>query len=51
MSTDVDGVAAGILRIQDTWASVIEIGFAIYFLRSKIGKAAFLVLIPTFRKF
>ncbi|KAK3185575.1 hypothetical protein K4F52_005675, partial [Lecanicillium sp. MT-2017a] len=48
MSTDVDGLSDGIPKLQDTWACFVEIGLAIFFLHTKVGNGAFLVIIPAF---
>ncbi|KAJ5598777.1 hypothetical protein N7537_008861 [Penicillium hordei] len=47
MSTDVDGVASGLQKIHDIWASVIELGLGVYLLQRQVGAACFLVLVPT----
>ena len=47
MSTDVDGVASGLQKIHDIWASVIELGLGVYLLQRQVGTACFLVLVPT----
>lgn len=47
MSTDVDGVASGLQKIHDIWASVVELGLGVYLLQRQVGAACFLVLIPT----
>lgn len=46
MSTDIDGLAGGLQKIHDIWASFIELGLGIYLLQRQIGSACFLVLIP-----
>ena len=47
MSTDVDGVASGLQKIHDIWASIIELGLGVYLLQRQVGAACFLVLVPT----
>ncbi|UNI24992.1 hypothetical protein JDV02_010703 [Purpureocillium takamizusanense] len=46
MSTDIDGIAAGLQKIHDIWASTIEMGLGIYLLQRQVGAACFLILIP-----
>lgn len=46
MSTDVDGIASGLQKIHDIWASFIELGLAVYLLQRQVGAACFLVLVP-----
>ncbi|KAI1844325.1 hypothetical protein JX266_009419 [Neoarthrinium moseri] len=46
MSTDIDGIASGISSIHDIWASVIELGLAVYLLQRQVGAACFLILMP-----
>ncbi|KAK2591110.1 hypothetical protein QQS21_011198 [Conoideocrella luteorostrata] len=46
MSTDIDGVASGLQKIHDIWASLIELGLGIYLLQLQVGAACFLILIP-----
>lgn len=50
MSTDVDGLADGIPKLQDTWACFVEIGVAVYFLSTTIGKGALLIIAPALSK-
>lgn len=47
MSTDIEGVASGLQKIHDIWASVIELGLGVYLLQRQVGTACFLVLVPT----
>ena len=46
MSTDVDGIASGLQKIHDMWASIIELGLGIYLLERYVGAACFLLIIP-----
>lgn len=46
MSTDVDGIASGLQKIHDIWASIIELGLGIYLLERYVGAACFLLIIP-----
>lgn len=46
MSTDVDGIASGLQKIHDMWASILELGLGIYLLQRYVGAACFLLLIP-----
>ena len=45
MSTDIDGIAAGVTSIHDVWASVIELGIGQYLLQRQVGPACVLFLI------
>lgn len=51
MTTDIEGVAAGIPTIHETWINIVELGFGIYFLYQFVGPAAFFMFIPTMGKF
>lgn len=51
MSTDIDGIARGLAVVHDIWASLVELGLGIYILVTVVGKAAFLVVMPTLGKF
>ncbi|KAI0126126.1 putative ABC multidrug transporter [Xylariales sp. AK1849] len=46
MSTDIDGIASGLQSIHDIWASIIELGLAVYLLERQVGAACFLILVP-----
>lgn len=46
MSTDIDGIASALQKVHDIWASVIELGLAVFLLERQIGPACFLILIP-----
>ncbi|KAK0732544.1 putative ABC multidrug transporter [Apiosordaria backusii] len=46
MSTDIDGIAAGLMFLHDIWASVLELGVGVYLLYREIGIPCFLVVIP-----
>ncbi|KAJ6443435.1 Cyclic peptide transporter [Purpureocillium lavendulum] len=46
MSTDIDGIAAGLQKVHDIWSSVIELGLGIYLLQRQVGAACFLIVIP-----
>lgn len=50
MSTDIDGIASALQKVHDIWASIIELGLAIYLLQRQIGPACFLILIPAVGK-
>lgn len=47
MSTDLDGISDGLIRVHDIWASCIQFGICIYLLVDIVGQAAVLVLFPT----
>ncbi|KAK1958778.1 ABC multidrug transporter [Colletotrichum sublineola] len=46
MSTDIDSIASGVKGLHETWASVLELGVAVYLLNLQIGAACFVVVIP-----
>lgn len=46
MSTDVEGLATGLPRFHEIWASLIEFCLGVYFLSTKVGAASFLVVFP-----
>ncbi|KND86292.1 ABC transporter C family member 8 [Tolypocladium ophioglossoides CBS 100239] len=46
MSTDIDGIASGLQKIHDLWASVIELSLGMYLLQRQVGAACFLILVP-----
>ncbi|KAK7736158.1 hypothetical protein SLS53_007186 [Cytospora paraplurivora] len=46
MSTDIDSIATGVKELHEIWASVLELGVAIYLLYLQIGAACFVVIIP-----
>ncbi|ROW08715.1 hypothetical protein VPNG_06410 [Cytospora leucostoma] len=46
MSTDIDSIASGVKELHEIWASVLELGVAIYLLYLQIGPACFVVIIP-----
>ena len=46
MSTDIDGIASGVTKIHDIWASVIELGLGLYLLQRQVGAACVLFLVP-----
>lgn len=46
MSTDIDGIASGLQKIHDIWASIIELAIGIYLLERQIGSACFIILVP-----
>ncbi|CEJ89530.1 hypothetical protein VHEMI05371 [[Torrubiella] hemipterigena] len=47
MSTDMDGIQSGIVLFHEIWASIIELAIGIYLLATLVGKASFLVVIPS----
>jgi len=51
MSADIEGIEPGIELIHEIWASVIELGIALYLLQMQVGAACFLVVIPAAGKF
>ncbi|KAK2594831.1 hypothetical protein QQS21_007459 [Conoideocrella luteorostrata] len=46
MSTDVEGIAAGLPQFHDIWASLIEFTLGLYFLTTIVGPAAVLIILP-----
>ena len=46
MSTDIDSIASGVNDLHEIWASILELGVAIYLLYLEIGAACFVVAIP-----
>lgn len=46
MSTDIEGIADGIKEMHEIWASVLELGVAVYLLQRYIGAACFVAVIP-----
>ncbi|KAI8198964.1 ABC transporter [Colletotrichum sp. SAR 10_65] len=46
MSTDIDAIASGVKDLHEIWASVLELGIAVYLLNLQIGAACFVVMIP-----
>ncbi|KAK2043559.1 P-loop containing nucleoside triphosphate hydrolase protein [Colletotrichum somersetense] len=46
MSTDIDSIASGVKDLHEIWASVLELGVAVYLLNLQIGAACFVVVIP-----
>lgn len=46
MSTDIEGIADGIKEMHEIWASLIELGVAVYLLQRYIGYACFFTVIP-----
>lgn len=51
MSADIEGIEPGIELIHEIWASVIELGIALYLLQMQVGAACFFVVIPAAGKF
>lgn len=50
MSTDIDSIASGVKDVHEIWASVLELGVAVYLLYLQIGPACFVVIIPAVGK-
>lgn len=50
MSTDIDSIASGVKELHEIWASVLELGVAVYLLNLQIGAACFVVVVPAVRK-
>lgn len=50
MSTDIDSIASGVKYLHEIWASIFELGLAVYLLNLQIGAACFVVVIPAVRK-
>lgn len=50
MSTDIDSIANGVNDLHEIWASILELGVAIYLLYLEIGAACFVVAIPAVGK-
>ncbi|KAF9882288.1 ABC multidrug transporter [Colletotrichum karsti] len=46
MSTDIDSIASGVKDLHEIWASVLELGVAVYLLNLQIDAACFVVMIP-----
>lgn len=46
MSTDIDSITSGVADVHEIWASVLEMGLAVYLLNLQIGAACFVVIIP-----
>lgn len=46
MSADVEGIALGLPKFHEAFASIIEVGVGIYLLTTTVGKASFLVILP-----
>ncbi|KAF6821893.1 ABC multidrug transporter [Colletotrichum plurivorum] len=46
MSTDIDSITSGVADVHEIWASVLELGVAVYLLNLQIGVACFVVVIP-----
>ncbi|KAK2756862.1 ABC multidrug transporter [Colletotrichum kahawae] len=46
MSTDIDSIAGGVKDLHEIWASILELGVAVYLLNLQIGAACFVVMIP-----
>ncbi|KAF6835949.1 ABC multidrug transporter [Colletotrichum plurivorum] len=46
MSADIEGIEPGVELIHEIWASVVELGVALYLLQRKVGAACFFVAIP-----
>ncbi|KAI8313633.1 ABC transporter [Colletotrichum sp. SAR11_59] len=46
MSTDIDAIASEVKDLHEIWASVLELGIAVYLLNLQIGAACFVVMIP-----
>lgn len=46
MSADIEGIEPGVELIHEIWASVVELGVALYLLERKVGAACFFVVIP-----
>ena len=44
MSTDVDRIASSLQIIHEIWASVVELGIAIYLLQRQVGIAVVVVI-------
>ncbi|KAH0437695.1 ABC multidrug transporter [Colletotrichum camelliae] len=49
MSTDIDSIASGVKDLHEIWASILELGVAVYLLNLQIGAACFVVMIPAVR--
>lgn len=50
MSTDIDSISSGINDLHEIWASILELGVAVYLLYLEIGVACFVVAIPAVGK-
>ncbi|ETS74059.1 hypothetical protein PFICI_13925 [Pestalotiopsis fici W106-1] len=46
ISADIEGIEPGISLIHEVWASIIELGIALYLLERQVGAACFFVIIP-----
>ncbi|KAK0391974.1 hypothetical protein NLU13_1472 [Sarocladium strictum] len=46
MSTYIDSIASGVKELHEIWASVLELGVAVYLLNLQIGAACFVVVVP-----
>ncbi|KZL77916.1 ABC multidrug transporter [Colletotrichum tofieldiae] len=46
MSTDIDSITSGVKDLHEIWASILELGVAVYLLNLQIGAACFVVIIP-----
>ena len=46
MSTDIDGIGYGVMRMHEIWANLLELCLAIYLLELQVGLACFLVAVP-----
>ena len=46
MSTDIDGITAGLLSMHDLWANIIEVGIGIYLLQRQVGAACAFFVVP-----
>lgn len=46
ISADIEGIEPGISLIHEVWASIVELGIALYLLERQVGAACFFVIIP-----
>ncbi|KAK1991372.1 putative multidrug resistance protein MDR [Colletotrichum falcatum] len=46
MSADIEGIEPGVELIHEIWASIVELGVAMYLLERKVGAACLFVVIP-----
>ncbi|KDN69059.1 hypothetical protein CSUB01_10053 [Colletotrichum sublineola] len=46
MSADIEGIEPGVELIHEIWASIVELGVALYLLERKVGAACFFVVMP-----
>lgn len=50
MSTDVEGIATGIVQVHDIWASFLELPVALYLLYRQVGIPSLFIIIPALSK-